>query len=55
MYDKELAQELLKQILEAADRILFRFKPVKSVSFFTDWDNNIKGLIEKRCEMLEMI
>lgn len=35
MYDKELVQEILKQILIATDKVLYRFEPVDTVSFFT--------------------
>ena len=36
MYDKELVQEILTQILKSADTILYRFRPVKKVQDFTD-------------------
>ncbi|HIJ53839.1 MAG TPA: DUF86 domain-containing protein [Planctomycetes bacterium] len=36
MYDKELALEVLGQIRTASQTILGRFKPVKTVSDFTD-------------------
>ena len=36
MYDKELTLEILSQINEASQTILERFKPVKSISYFTD-------------------
>ena len=36
MYDKELALEILSQIYQASQTILERFKPVKSISDFTD-------------------
>jgi uncharacterized protein with HEPN domain len=36
MYDKELALEILSQIYQASQTILERFKPVKSMSDFTD-------------------
>ncbi len=33
MYDLELVQEILKQILTATEKIIYRFKPVKTVAF----------------------
>ncbi|MDL1985858.1 MAG: antitoxin, partial [Deltaproteobacteria bacterium] len=36
MYDKELALEILSQIYQASQTILERFKPIKSISDFTD-------------------
>ena len=36
MYDSELVVEILKQIYRAAQTILERFQPVKTVSDFTD-------------------
>ena len=36
MYDKELVLEILGQIYQAAQTILKRFEPVKTVSDFTD-------------------
>lgn len=36
MYDKELILEILRQIEEAAEKILQRFDTVKTVSDFTD-------------------
>ena len=36
MYDRELAIELLRQIFRAAQTILERFQPVKTVSDLTD-------------------
>lgn len=36
MYDKELLLEVLRQIRTASQTILDRFKPVKTVSDFTD-------------------
>ncbi len=36
MYDKELVLEVLGQIRMASQRILSRFKPVKTVADFTD-------------------
>jgi len=36
MYDKELTLEILSQIYKASQTILERFKPVKSISYFTD-------------------
>ena len=36
MYDRELAIEILRQIYQAAETILERFQPVKTVSDLTD-------------------
>jgi uncharacterized protein with HEPN domain len=36
MYDKELILEILEQIYQAAQTILQRFEPVKTVNDFTD-------------------
>ena len=36
MYDKKLALEILTQTYQASQTILERFKPVKSISDFTD-------------------
>ena len=36
MYDRELALEILRQIYQAAQTILERFKPVKTVNDLTD-------------------
>ncbi|MDY6792878.1 MAG: HepT-like ribonuclease domain-containing protein [Thermodesulfobacteriota bacterium] len=36
MYDKELVLEILRQIYQAAQTILIRFGPVKTVGDFTD-------------------
>ena len=36
MYDKELVLEILGQIYQAAQTILKRFEPVKTISDFTD-------------------
>lgn len=35
MFDRELALEILRQIEEAADKILARFQPIKQVADFT--------------------
>ncbi|KKK79543.1 hypothetical protein LCGC14_2832470, partial [marine sediment metagenome] len=36
MYDSELVLEILRQIYQAAQTILKRFQPVKTVSDFVD-------------------
>ena len=36
MYDKELAREILNQTYHAAEKIIKRFEPVKSVDDFTN-------------------
>ena len=42
--DKELIIEILQQIDNALDVILYRFKPVKTVSDFTDSPRVMKKL-----------
>ena len=44
MYDKELALDVLNQIKNAAETILERFKPIKSVSDFTDSPQGMEKL-----------
>ena len=44
MYDKELVQVILKQIIMASETILYRFGPVDSVSFFTDSSHGMEKL-----------
>jgi uncharacterized protein with HEPN domain len=36
MFDRELAREILRQIGEAADKVLARFHPIEQVADFTD-------------------
>ena len=42
--DKELIIEILQQIDNALDVILYRFKPVKTVSDFTDSPRGMEKL-----------
>ena len=44
MYDKELVLEILGQIYQAAQTILKRFEPVKTVSDFTDSPAGVEKL-----------
>ncbi len=44
MYDLELVQEILKQILIATEKVLNRFKPVNTVDFFTDSPQGMEKL-----------
>jgi uncharacterized protein with HEPN domain len=44
MYDRELALEILRQIYQAAQTILERFEPVKTVSDLTDSPAGIEKL-----------
>jgi len=44
MSDPELVSEILSQILTATDRVLVRFKPVVSASFFMDSEEGIEKL-----------
>jgi len=51
MYDKELILEVLEQIRTASQTILGRFKPVKTVSDFTDSPAGMEKL-DSICMML---
>jgi uncharacterized protein with HEPN domain len=44
MYDKELALEILSQILKSIQTILKRFDPIKSPDDFTASDSNLEKL-----------
>lgn len=44
MYDLELVQEILKQILTATEKVINRFKPVNTVAFFTDSPEGMEKL-----------
>ncbi|MDA3789662.1 MAG: DUF86 domain-containing protein [Desulfobacula sp.] len=44
MYDLELVQEILKQILTATEKVIYRFKPVNNVAFFTDSHEGMEKL-----------
>jgi uncharacterized protein with HEPN domain len=44
MYDRELVLEILGQIYQAAQTILKRFEPVKTVSDFTDSPTGVEKL-----------
>lgn len=44
MYDKELALEILSQILRSAQTILKRFEPIKSPDDFTASDSSLEKL-----------
>ena len=44
MYDKELALEILSQILKSTQTILKRFDPIKSPDDFTAQDSNLEKL-----------
>ncbi len=44
MYDKDLVSEICRQILTATDKIIYRFKPVKSVSYFTNTNEGMEKL-----------
>lgn len=44
MYDKELARELLSQILKSLDTVLERFAPVKTIEDFTNSSNGKEKL-----------
>ena len=44
MYDRELVIDILQQINEAIDKILYRFSIIKSVSDFTDSPEGMEKL-----------
>ena len=44
MSDPQLVREILSQILASSERILLRFKPVNSVSFFLDSEHGLEKL-----------
>jgi uncharacterized protein with HEPN domain len=44
MYDKSLAQEILKQVFQATQRICTRFEPIKSPDDFTESESGIEKL-----------
>lgn len=44
MSDPELVTEILSQILTATERVLVRFKPVVSASFFMDSEEGLEKL-----------
>ena len=44
MYDLELVQEILKQIHTATEKVIYRFKPVKTVAFFTNSPEGMEKL-----------
>ena len=47
MYDLELVQEILKQILTATEKVINRFKPVNAVAFFMDSDEGLPTQYQK--------
>lgn len=54
MSDKELALEVLRQIEEAADKIVARFQPINELSDFTDSPAGVEKL-DAICMMLIVI
>jgi uncharacterized protein with HEPN domain len=44
MYDKELVREILTQTREAAERVLRRFEPIRSVEDFTNSEAGMEKL-----------
>ena len=44
MYDRDLAREILSQILKALDTVIFRFAPVKSLADLTDSPSGMEKL-----------
>jgi hypothetical protein len=51
MSDPQLVIEVLSQVLASTKRILIRFKPVESVSFFLDTEEGL----EKRKKNLSVV
>jgi len=44
MYDKDLAKEILSQILRSSDTVIYRFAPVKSLADLTDSPSGMEKL-----------
>ena len=44
MFDRELVLEILEQILEASQRVLKRFEPIRSVDDFTNSESGMEKL-----------
>ena len=44
MFDKEFALEILTQICDAAERIIRRFEPIRSVNDFTNSEAGMEKL-----------
>ncbi len=44
MYDRDLAKEILSQILKALDTVIYRFTPVKSFTDLTDSPSGMEKL-----------
>jgi len=44
MFDREFVLEILEQILEASQRVLKRFEPIRSVDDFTNSESGVEKL-----------
>ena len=44
MYDRDLAKEILSQILKALNTVIYRFAPVKSLADLTDSPSGMEKL-----------
>jgi hypothetical protein len=44
MSDPQLVAEIISQVLQATERILVRFKPVTSATFFLDSEEGLEKL-----------
>ena len=44
MFDREFVLEILGQILEASQRVLKRFEPIRSVDDFTNSESGMEKL-----------
>ena len=44
MFDKELASEILRQVISSTNTVLTRFAPIKSVADFTDTLSGVEKL-----------
>ena len=44
MYDKELVQDILNQILDATQKVMTRFVPIKTVEDFTNSPEGMEKL-----------
>ena len=53
MYDRDLAKEILSQILKALDTVILRFTPVKSLTDLTDSPSGKEKLVSCQLSIVE--
>ena len=46
MYDKELVYDILNQILDATQKVINRFAPIKTVEDFTNSPSGVCKIVE---------